>query len=53
MEELARLLGLGDVTFHFQDDKAKMLMGTASKQFLFPMYMEYKDTLPYYDYTSK
>ena len=46
LEELAGLLGPGDVTF--QDDKAKMPIGltATSKQVPLLMHMEYKVTLP-------
>ena len=47
MEELAGLLGRGDVTFYSQDDKAKVPIGhrAASKQAPLLMYMKYKITL--------
>ena len=52
LEELAGLLGPGEVTFHSQDNKAKVLIGitAASKQPLLLMHMEYKVTLPDHDY---
>ena len=51
-EELAGLLGLREVTFHSQDDKAKVPIGitAASKQAPLIMHMEYKVILPDHDY---
>ena len=52
LEELAGLLGPGDVTFYSQDDKAKVLIGllAASKQPPLSIHMEYKVTLPDHSY---
>ena len=48
LEELAGLFGPHEVTFHSQDNKAKVLIGitAASKQALLLMHMEYKVILP-------
>ena len=48
MEELIGLLGPGDITFYFQDNKAKVLMGLTgvSKQAPLLMHIDYKVTLP-------
>lgn len=53
LEELAGLLGPGEVTFHSQDDKAKIPieLTAASKQASLLMHMDYKVTLPDHDYT--
>ena len=50
--ELAGLLGPREVTFHSQDDKAKVPIGitTASKQAPLLIHMEYKVILPDRDY---
>ena len=52
LEELAGLLGPREVTFHSQDDKAKVPIGitAASKQAPLLMHMEYKVILPDHDY---
>ena len=52
LEELAGLLGPREVTFHSQDDKAKVPIGitAASKQAPLLMHMEYKVILPNHDY---
>ena len=52
LEELAGLLGPREVTFHSQDDKAKVSIGitAASKQAPLLMHMEYKVILPDHDY---
>ena len=48
LEELAGLFGPHEVTFHSQDNKAKVLIGitAASKQALLLMHMEYKVISP-------
>lgn len=52
LEELAGLLGPGDVTFHSQNEKDKVPIGltTASKEAPLLRHMEYKVTLPDHDY---
>ena len=52
LEELVGLLGPREVTFHSQDDKAKVPIGitAASKQAPLLMHMEYKVILPDHDY---
>ena len=52
LEEFAGLLGPREVTFHSQDDRAKVPIGitAASKQSPLLMYMEYKVSLPDHDY---
>ena len=52
LQELAGLLGPREVTFHSQDDKAKVPIGitAASKQAPLLMHMEYKVILPDHDY---
>ena len=54
LEELAGLLGSSEVTFHSQDDKAKVLIGitAASKQAPLLMHMEYKVILPDPDHVA-
>ena len=54
LEELAGLLGPREVTFHSQDDKAKVPIGitAASKQAPLLMHMEYKIILPDHDLCS-
>ena len=48
MKELIELLGPGDITFYFKDNKAKVLMGLkgVSKQSPLLMHIDYKVTLP-------
>ena len=52
LEELAAILGPAEVTFHSQDDKAKVPIGltAASKQAPMFMHMEYQVTLPDHDF---
>ena len=52
LEELTGLFGPCEVTFHSQDDKAKVPIGitAASKQAPLLMHMEYKVILPDHDY---
>ena len=52
LEDIASMLGPGEVTFHSQDDKAKVPIGlTASKkQSPLLMHMEYEIKLPDHDY---
>ena len=52
LEELATVLGPAEVTFHSQDDKAKVPIGltAASKQAPMFMHMEYQVTLPDHDF---
>ena len=52
LEELAGLLCPREVTFHSQDDKAKVPIGitAASKQAPLPMHIEHKVILPDLDY---
>ena len=54
LKELTGLLGPGDITFHSQDDKAKVptVLTAASKQVPLLMHVEYKVTLPDHDITS-
>ena len=51
LEELAAILGPPEVTFHSQDDKAKVLVGltAANKQAPMLMHMEYQLKLPDHD----
>ena len=51
LEELAAILGPPEVTFHSQDDKAKVPIGltAANKQAPMLMHMEYQLTLPDHD----
>ena len=48
LEEFAGILGPNEVTFHSQDDKAKVPLGITAvkKQSPMEMHMEYKVTLP-------
>ncbi|XP_041371065.1 uncharacterized protein LOC121384651 [Gigantopelta aegis] len=52
LEELASLLGPGEVTFHSQDDKARVPIGltAANKQAPLIMHMEYKIKLSDHDF---
>ena len=52
LEELAGILGPAEVTFHSQDDKAKVPIGltSTSKQAPMFMHMEYQVTLPDHDF---
>jgi len=52
LEELAAILGPAEVTFHSQDDKAKVPIGltAANKQSPMVMHMEYQVTLPDHDF---
>ena len=52
LEKLAAILGPGEVTFHSQDDKAKVPIGltAASKQAPMFMHMEYQVTLLDHDF---
>ena len=52
LEELAAILGPAEVTFHSQDDKAKVPIGltAANKQAPMLMHMEYQVTLPDHDF---
>ena len=52
LEELAAILGPAEVTFHSQDDKAKIPIGltAANKQAPMLMHMEYQLTLPDHDF---
>ena len=52
LEEFAGLLGPCEVTFHSQDDRAKVpiVITAASKQAPLLMYMEYQVILPDHDY---
>ena len=52
LEELAAILGPAEVTFHSQDDKAKVPVGlnAANKQAPMLMHMEYQVTLPDHDF---
>jgi hypothetical protein len=52
LEEIASLLGPDEVTFHSQDDKARIAIGitAANKQSPLIMHMEYKVTLPDHDF---
>ena len=52
LEELAAILGPAEVTFHSQNDKAKVPIGltTANKEVLMLMHMEYQVTLPDHDF---
>ena len=52
LEELAGLLGPHEVTFHSEDDKARVLIRitAASKQALLQMHMEYNVILTDHNY---
>ena len=52
LEELAAILGPAEVTFHLQDDKAKVTIGltAATKQAPMLRHMEYQVTLPDHDF---
>ena len=52
LEELAAILDPAEVTFHSQDDKAKVPIGltAANKQVTMLMHMEYQVTLPDHDF---
>ena len=52
LEELASLLGPAEVTFHSQDDKARVTIGitAANKQAPMIMHMEYKVKLSDHDF---
>ena len=52
LEELSAILGPAEVTFHSQDDKAKVPIGltAAKKQAPMIMHMEYQVTLPDHDF---
>ena len=52
LEELAGVLGPGDVTFRSQNDKAKVQIGltAASKEAPLLRHIEYKVILPDHDY---
>ena len=52
LEEIAAILGQGEVTFHSMDDEAKVSIGitAAKKQNPLLMHMEYQVTLPDHDF---
>ena len=52
LEELAAILGPAEITFHSQDDKAKVPIGltAANKQAPMLMHMEYQVKLPEHDF---
>ena len=52
LEELAAILGSAEITFHSQDDKAKVPIGltAANKQAPMLMHMEYQVKLPDHDF---
>ena len=50
LEELAAILGPAEVTFHSQDDKAKVPIKLTNKQAPMLMHMEYQVTLPDHDF---
>ena len=54
LEELAAILGPAEITFHSQDDKAKVPSGltAANKQAPMLMHMEYRVKLPDYDFLA-